>query len=141
MDEIFDMEDIQNEDDNFFFEDKIEVQKILYDTLNEELKTYRDFLEYLTNRACGDITKIVQAVGEVSHFKSMGYVSVIKKIKSDGSLAMTFKINDREYTAGWEPSENYAVFQVNDYWCDSYDGYLLFPTGKELEYFCVYFND
>ena len=40
MDEVFDMEDIQNEDDNFFFEDKIEVQKILYDTLNEELKTY-----------------------------------------------------------------------------------------------------
>lgn len=141
MDETFDMEDIQNEDDNFFFEDKIEVQKILYDTLNEELKTYRDFLEYLTQRACGDITKIVQAVGEVSYFKSMGYVSVTKEIKSDGSLAMTFKINGREYTAGWEPSENYAVFQVNDYWSDSYDGYLLFPTGKELEYFCVYFNE
>ena len=70
-----------------------------------------------------------------------GYVKVEKVINDKQELLLKFtNSKGNKYTAEWQPSDNYACWQTCGMAGDDYSGYLLFPTYKADEYFCIYYN-
>jgi len=108
---------------------------------NAEIKFWKDFWDYITDKAVGDKMKIIEAIADNSHNWSEGYVKVEKSINDRQELVIKFTNSKGDkYTATWQPSDNYACWQTCGYFGDDYSGYLLFPTYNDDEYFCVYYN-
>lgn len=107
---------------------------------NADIKFWKDFWDYITDRAVGDKMKIIEAIADNSHNWSEGYVKVEKSINDRQELVIKFTNSKGDkYTATWQPSDNYACWQTCGYFGDDYSGYLLFPTYKPDEYFCIYY--
>ena len=108
---------------------------------NSEIKFWKDFWDYITDKAVGDKMKIIEAIADNSHNWSEGYVKVEKSINDRQELVIKFTNSKGDkYTATWQPSDNYACWQTCGYFGDDYSGYLLFLTYKADEYFCIYYN-
>lgn len=119
----------QHEEDRLFVE---EAEKLL--------KFHRSFIEYLHNKAIGDKNGIIEAVygNDLNCFE--GYVKVTKTIEN-GKIMLEFELErGGKYKAEWQPSDNYACWQTCGIMGDDYSGFLLFPTYKEDEYFCMYYQ-
>ena len=137
------------EDNHFEFEDVFEdlndedaMEKLSIEFITEENESYHKLMRYLTWNCSGDFTEIVKQLGEVTYFRCIGYVEATKSIDvGKQTLQLTFKVDENTYTAKWEPCYNMAIYEKSEYWGDSYDGYFLCPTGKDSEYFLIYFND
>ena len=104
------------------------------------LKTHQEFIHYLYNRAIGDIKPLIECFDNnlVNSFE--GYKKVTKELK-DGKLYLIFEDKDGDkLTAEWQASDNYAVWQTCGICGDDYTGFLLFPTYKDDEYFCLWYK-
>lgn len=104
------------------------------------LKTYQEFIHYLYNRAIGDIKPLIECFDNnlVNSFE--GYKKVTKELK-DGKLYLIFEDKDGDkLKAEWQPSDNYAVWQRCGICGDDYTGFLLFPTYRDDEYFCLWYK-
>lgn len=105
----------------------------------ERQRTYQEFIHYLNDFAIGNKDYIIDAFDNNDYNKFKGYVKVEKIIK-DNKLYLRFEVDDVKLTADWQPGDNYGVWQKCGYSGDDYSGYLLFPTYKEDEYFCLEYN-
>ena len=117
----------QHEDDRLWIE-----------SMSDEIKFYRALIDYLAERAIGDKSQVIEAVAGNDHNWLIGYVKVEKSLNSMQQLILKFNIEGDEckYLAEWQPSDNYACYQTCGYG-DDYSGFLLFPTYKDDEYFCI----
>jgi hypothetical protein len=107
----------------------------------EENNFWKEFWEYITDKAIGDKWQIIEAVANNDHNWFEGYVKVEKVINDKQELLLKFtNSKGNKYTAEWQPSDNYACWQTCGMAGDDYSGYLLFPTYKADEYFCIYYN-
>lgn len=102
----------------------------------ERQRTYQEFIHYLNDYAIGNKDYIIDAFDNNDYNKFKGYVKVEKFIK-DNKLYLRFEVDDMKLTADWQPGDNYGVWQKCGICGDDYSGYLLFPTYKEDEYFCL----
>lgn len=108
---------------------------------SEENNFWKAFWKYINDEAIGDISRIINAVADNTHNWLEGYVKVKKVINDKQKLLIKFTNNKgNEYTAEWQPADNYAVWQTCGMVGDDYSGYLLFPTYRDDEYFCIYYN-
>lgn len=108
-----------------------------YENEAKELqRTYQEFIHYLNDYAIGNKDYIIDAFDNNDYNKFKGYVKVEKFIK-DNKLYLRFEVDDMKLTADWQPGDNYGVWQKCGICGDDYSGYLLFPTYKEDEYFCL----
>ena len=103
------------------------------------LKTYQDFIHYLNEYAIGNKNYIIEAFDNNTYNNFKGYIKVNKIVK-DNKLYLQFEIDGTKLTADWQAGDNYAVWQKCGICGDDYSGYLLFPTYKEDEYFCLEYN-
>ena len=104
----------------------------------EELETYKAFIDYLVNDCIGDKNTLLETFNDNSYSHYVGKVSVTKKLQGSG-LFLLFEVEGSRYKAEWQARDNYAVWQT----CkleDNYSGYLLFPTGDDNIYFCLYYE-
>ena len=104
------------------------------------LKTHQEFIHYLYDKAIGDIKPLIECFDNnlVNCFE--GYKKVTKELK-DGKLYLIFEDKDGDkLKAEWQASDNYAVWQTCGICGDDYTGFLLFPTYKEDEYFCLWYK-
>lgn len=102
---------------------------------------WNDFLEYITEKAVGDKLALLQVVHDNDHNWSEGYVKVTKRVNEKQELLLDFTTSKGDKrTATWQPSDNYACWQTCGIMGDDYSGFLLMPTYKDDEYFCIYYN-
>lgn len=102
---------------------------------------WNNFLEYITEKAVGDKLALLQAVYDNDHNWVEGYVKVTKRIGEKQKLLLDFTTSKGEKrTATWQPSDNYACWQTCGIVGDDYSGFLLMPTCKDDEYFCIYYQ-
>lgn len=106
--------------------------------INEQ-KTYKEFISYLHDKAIGDKNTLIECFDENDFNVFVGYKNVTKLIINN-KLYLEFEIDDIKLKAEWQASDNYAVWQQCGVCGDDYSGYLLFPTYKDDEYFCLYFK-
>ena len=100
---------------------------------------YKQFIKYLSEDKIGDICGILECVAENLTNEFVGYIKVTKEINDKQQVVLNFNIKEKEYSAIWDTPSNYACWQ-RTYGEDSYYGYLLFPTYKDDEYFCMYYE-
>ena len=100
------------------------------------LKFYSEFINYLEDKCCGDNRVIIEVVNNNTYNEFIDYVKVTKSIDKN-KLILHFEVNDVKYKAEWQPSDNYGVWQTCGICGDDYSGYLLFPTYRDDEYFCM----
>jgi hypothetical protein len=105
----------------------------------DRLRTLQEFINYLADKAIGNTENIIEEFNNCTYVKFEGYKKVTKEIK-DNDLYLIFQIGESNFKAKWQASNNYAVWQTCGYTGDDYSGYMLFPTGKEDEYFCVNYH-
>ena len=119
-----------------------ENDRMFIDEMKDSLKFYRALIEYLADRAIGDKSQIIEAIEGNDHNWLIGYVKVEKSLNSMQQLILEFEIEEGggKYRAEWQPSDNYACYQTCGMFGDDYSGYLLFPTYKNDEYFCIYYT-
>ena len=111
-----------------------------YENEAKELqRTYQEFIHYLNEFAIGNKDYIIEAFDYHDYNKFKGYIKVEKIIK-DNKLYLRFEVDDVKLTADWQADDNYGVWQKCGNCGDDYYGYLLFPTYKEDEYFCLEYN-
>ena len=103
------------------------------------LKTYQEFIHYINEYAIGNKNYIIGAFDNNTYNNFKGYIKVNKIVK-DNKLYLQFEIDGTKLTADWQPGDNYGVWQKCGNCGDDYYGYLLFPTYKEDEYFCLEYN-
>lgn len=109
----------------------------LYENDNKRnLKFYSEFINYLADKCCGDDRVIIEAVNNNTYNEFIDYVKVTKSIDKN-KLILHFEVDGVKYEAEWQPSDNYGVWQTCGICGDDYSGYLLFPTYKDEEYFCM----
>ena len=109
----------------------------LYEMDNKRnLKFYSEFINYLEDKCCGDNRVIIEAVNNNTYNEFIDYVKVTKSIDKN-KLILHFEVNNVKYKAEWQPSDNYGVWQTCGICGDDYSGYLLFPTYRDDEYFCM----
>jgi hypothetical protein len=106
--------------------------------INEQ-KTYKEFITYLHDKAIGDKNTLIECFDENDFNVFVGYKNVTKLIINN-KLYLEFEIDDIKLKAEWQASDNYAVWQQCGVGGDDYSGYLLFPTYKDDEYFCLYYK-
>ena len=104
-----------------------------------QMKTYQEFIHYLSDRAIGDTREIIVSFDSNLYNEFKGYVKVNKVIK-DNELYLEFEVDGCKLTAQWQPGDNYGVWQQCGYAGDDYSGYLLFPTYSKNEYFCLQYS-
>lgn len=104
-----------------------------------ELKTYKEFISYLHDKAIGDKNTLIKCFDDNDLNVFVGYKNVTKLIINN-KLYLEFEIDDIKLKAEWQASDNYAVWQQCGVCGDDYSGYLLFPTHKDDEYFCLYYK-
>lgn len=109
--------------------------------VTERNKFWNDFMEYITENAVGDKLALIQTVHDNEHNWSEGYVKVQKRINEKQELLLDFTTSKGDKrTATWQPSDNYACWQTCGMTGDDYSGFLLMPTYKDDEYFCIYYQ-
>ena len=109
--------------------------------VTERNKFWNDFMEYITENAVGDKLALIQTVHDNEHNWSEGYVKVQKRINEKQELLLDFTTSKGDKrTATWQPSDNYACWQTCGMVGDDYSGFLLMPTHKDDEYFCIYYQ-
>ena len=109
--------------------------------VNERNKFWNDFMEYITENAVGDKLSLIQTVHDNEHNWSEGYVKVQKRINERQELLLDFTTSKGDKrTATWQPYDNYACWQTCGMVGDDYSGFLLMPTHKNDEYFCIYYQ-
>lgn len=107
----------------------------------EEIKFWTEFWKYITYKAIGDKQAIIDAVANNDHNWFEGYVKVTKRINEKQEVLLDFVTSKNEKkTATWQPSDNYGCWQTCGMMGDDYSGFLLFPTYKDDEYFCIYYQ-
>ena len=117
-----------------------EIERNFDDGECNSLKTHQEFIHYLYDRAIGDIKPLIECFDNnlVNSFE--GYKKVTKELK-DGKLYLIFEDKDGDkLKAEWQASDNYAVWQTCGICGDDYTGFLLFPTYKDDEYFCLWYK-
>lgn len=108
---------------------------------NAEIKFYKEFWTYITDKAIGDKLSIIEAVANNDHNWFEGYVKVSKRINDKQEVLLDFVTSKGDKrTATWQPPYNYGCWQTCGYTGDDYSGFLLFPTYKDDEYFCIYYQ-
>lgn len=121
--------------------EEYEMQELRNEAIIEEITFWKEFIYYLSERAIGDKSQIIDSVNNNTHNWFEGYVKVKKSIGERQEIRLTFELkNDEKYTAEWDPSYNYGVWQTCGISGDDYSGYMLFPTHKDDEYFCIYYT-
>ena len=125
--------------------DELELQHAEDDLWMQEVternKFWNDFMEYITENAVGDKLSLIQTVHDNEHNWSEGYVKVKKRINEKQELLLDFTTSEGDKrTASWQPSDNYACWQTCGMVGDDYSGFLLMPTHKDDEYFCIYYQ-
>lgn len=110
--------------------------------LQAENKFYNEFIKYLHDRAIGDKSQIIEAVADNMQNQFIGYVKVTKSINANQKIILEFEPEKEKgkYRAEWQPSDNFACWQTCGYEGDDYSGYLLLPTYKDDEYFCMWYS-
>lgn len=109
--------------------------------VTERNKFWNDFMEYITENAVGDKLSLIRTVHDNDHNWSEGYVKVKKRINEKQELLLDFTTSKGDKrTATWQPSDNYACWQTCGMVGDDYSGFLLMPTHKDDEYFCIYYQ-
>lgn len=109
--------------------------------VTERNKFWEDFMEYITENAVGNKLSLIQTVHDNEHNWSEGYVKVQKRINKKQELLLDFTTSKGDKrTATWQPSDNYACWQTCGMMGDDYSGFLLMPTSKNDEYFCIYYQ-
>jgi hypothetical protein len=109
------------------------------DYTSTQMKTYQEFIHYLSDRAIGNTDGIIVAFDNNMYNEFKGYVKANKVIK-DNDLYLEFEVDGSKLTAIWQPGDNYGVWQQCGYCGDDYSGYLLFPTYDKNEYFCLKYS-
>ena len=116
-----------------------EIEKHFADVECDSLKTYQEFIHYLSEKAIGNTNYIIEAFDNNEHNQFIGYVNVNKTIV-DNKLLLEFEVDNCKLKAEWQAADNYGVWQqCNGIEGDSYSGYLLFPKSND-EFFVVKFN-
>ena len=118
-----------------------EEKQIWMEELNNRNKFWNDFMKYITENAVGDTMSLIQTVHDNEYNQSEGYVKVQKHINENQELLLDFTTSKgNKRTATWQPSDNYACWQTCGIVGDDYSGFLLMPTYKDDEYFCIYYQ-
>lgn len=112
------------------------LEKDLDDAEMNRLNTYQEFIDYLADKAIGDTKYIIEEFNNCTYVNFEGYKQVTKEI-IDNELYLVFKVKETKFKAHWQASDNYAVWQTCGICGDDYSGYMLFPTYKKDEYFCI----
>lgn len=117
------------------------ITQTLYNCAQLENKTavqfYKNFLNYLNERASGPMENIIEAVDNNQTNEFIGYLDVERIKDETGDLVqIKFKHNDSIITADFQLEDNYAVHQWTGYCGDDYSGYLLYPTTDPDIWFC-----
>lgn len=121
--------------------EKNEENQMWMQEVTERNKFWNDFMEYITENAVGDKLSLIQTVHDNEHNWSEGYVKVQKRINEKQELLLDFTTSKGDKrTATWQPSDNYACWQTCGMVGDDYSGFLLMPTHKDDEYFCIYYT-
>lgn len=121
-------------------EEQHESDMLYVDEANKSLKFHRAFITYLNDKAIGDKDRIIEAVANNDLNCFEGYVKVTKTIENE-KIMLEFELErGGKHKAEWQPSDNYACCQSCGITGDDYSGFLLFPTYKENEYFCMYYQ-
>lgn len=115
------------------------LEKDLYDDEMNRRNTYKEFIDYLADKAIGNTEYIIEEFNNCTYVNFEGYKKVTKVIK-DNDLYLIFQIGESYFRAKWQEGDNYAVWQTCGYSGDDYSGYMLFPTHTKDEYFCVYYH-
>ena len=105
----------------------------------DSLKTYKEFIHYLSEKAIGNKNYIIEAFDNNMHNQFIGYVKVNKLIVNN-KLLLEFVVDDCKMKAEWQAGDNYGVWQTCGMCDDEYSGYLLFPTHTDNEYFCLWYQ-
>lgn len=116
-----------------------EETELLNNDLKDNLKTYTEFIDYLAEKSIGDVKQILEGFHDNDYTHFIGYVKTSKSIVNN-KIIINFEIDGDKYKAEWQPSDNYAVWQTCGITGDDYSGYILFPTYKEDEYFCIWYR-
>ena len=125
-------------DDALSKETKESLNEWTYQNQKKELETYRAFVDYLVNDCIGDKNTLLATFNDNSYNRYVGKVCVTKELQGS-DLFLLFEAEDVTYKAEWISRGNYAVWKT----CkleDNYSGYLLFPTGDDNIYFCLYYE-
>lgn len=112
------------------------LEKDLDDAANDELKTHKEFIKYLADRAVGDTSDIIEEFNNCTCVHFEGYKKVTKEIINN-DLYLIFQIGESNFRAKWQAGDNYGVWQTCGIAGDDYSGYMLFPTYDNDEYFCL----
>lgn len=102
-------------------------------------KTYKEFISYLHNKSIGDKNILIETFDDNVVNIFVGYKNVTKIIINN-KLYLEFEIDNTKLKAEWQAGDNYAVWQQCGVCGDDYSGYLLFPTYKDDEYFCLWYK-
>ena len=116
-----------------------DIEKHFADVECDSLKTYQEFIHYLSEKANGNKNYIIEAFDNNEHNQFIGYVKVNKLIVNN-KLLLEFEVDNCKLKAEWQAGDNYAVWQQCGCCGDDYSGYLLFPTYNDDEYFCLWYK-
>lgn len=121
----------------------IKTERKLEKYYKEELRltynTSNEFINYLNDKAVGDISSLIECFATNDYNMFIGYKKVIKEVV-DNKLYLHFEHDGCKLNAEWQPRDNYGVWQQCGMAGDDYSGYLLFPTHNEDEYWCMYYR-
>lgn len=112
------------------------LEKDLDEAEMNRLNTYQEFINYLADKAIGNTEYIIKEFNNCTYVHFEGYKQVTKEI-IDNELYLVFQVKETKFKARWQASDNYAVWKTCGISGDDYSGYMLFPTYKEDEYFCL----
>ena len=112
------------------------IEKNLDDDADRRLGTYKEFIDYLADKAIGNTSNIIEEFNNCTYVNFEGYKQVIREIINN-ELYLVFQVKETKFKAHWQASDNYAVWQTCGICGDDYSGYMLFPTYKKDEYFCL----
>lgn len=117
--------------------------RLWQDDMQRELKSWREFFQYLNGDCVGSTKDIIEELSDMSHWEVLGKVTVERRIGEHGKLLLAFDIPGAKICprriAEWQASSNYGVWQTCGMVGDDYSGYMLLPTYKDCEYLCVWF--
>ena len=116
-----------------------EIEKEFENAELNRLNTYKEFIHYLHDKAIGNIDSLIERFGDNDVNIFIGYKQVTKKL-IDGKLYLECEVDDTKIKAEWQAIDNYAVWQTCGVCGDDYNGYLLFPTYKDNEYFVLWYK-
>lgn len=132
--EVSSLEDVLN-----FIRPELELEREISVCSSKELDTYIEFVNYLNEKSIGDKNSLIECFANNNVNVFLGYKTV-NRILIEGKLYLEFEVDNVKLKAEWESRDNYGVWQTTLYSGDNYNGYLLFPTRKDDEYFVLYYE-